>query len=86
MLWCVIIYICKGRNVAERKFSCFAQGPQAHEAGVEFPAEAEVLDRTLLVGNLNPIVTVDQVSSCQCPSPLPTLCLRCTVQANANCE
>jgi hypothetical protein len=35
------------------------QGPQAHAAGVEFPAEE--LDRYLLVGNLNPIVTSDQV-------------------------
>ncbi|KAK9905765.1 hypothetical protein WJX75_005978 [Coccomyxa subellipsoidea] len=36
-------------------------GPQAHEAGVEFPSEAAVLDCTLLVGNLNPIVTIDQI-------------------------
>lgn len=37
------------------------QGPPAHEAGVDFPVDAEVLDRTLLVGNLNPVVTLDQV-------------------------
>lgn len=38
------------------------QGPQAHEAGVQFPKEQDVLDRMLLVGNLNPTVTMDQVS------------------------
>ncbi|CAL8472041.1 g11583 [Coccomyxa elongata] len=36
-------------------------GPPAHEAGVQFPVDAEVLDRTLLVGNLNPVVTLDQI-------------------------
>jgi hypothetical protein len=39
-----------------------SQGPQAHEAGVQFPSEAEKLDRTLLVGNISPVVTVDQVT------------------------
>lgn len=42
-----------------------AQGPPAHEAGVQFPVDAEVLDRTLLVGNLNPVVTLDQVRPMQ---------------------
>ena len=35
------------------------QGPQAHAAGVEFPAEE--LDRYLLVGNLSPVINKDQV-------------------------
>ena len=40
------------------------QGPQAHQAGVVFPKEQSALDRTLLVGNLNPTVSDEQV----CPS------------------
>ena len=39
------------------------QGPQAHAAGVEFPDDE--LDRYLLVGNLNPVVTADQVCMLQ---------------------
>ena len=38
-----------------------AQGPQAHKAGVTFPKDQAALDRTLLVGNLNPSVTDEQV-------------------------
>ena len=41
------------------------QGPQAHQAGVVFPKEQSALDRTLLVGNLNPSVSDEQV----CPHP-----------------
>ncbi len=41
------------------------QGPQAHKAGVTFPKDQAALDRTLLVGNLNPSVTDEQV----CDSP-----------------
>lgn len=37
------------------------QGPQAHLAGVVFPKEQSALDRTLLVGNLNPSVSDEQV-------------------------
>ena len=37
------------------------QGPQAHMAGVTFPKDQAALDRTLLVGNLNPSVTDEQV-------------------------
>lgn len=37
------------------------QGPQAHAAGVLFPDDADVLQRSLLVGNLNPLVNPDQV-------------------------
>lgn len=40
--------------------SGWVQGPQAHKAGVIFPKDQAALDRTLLVGNLNPSVTDEQ--------------------------
>ena len=45
-------------------YACTMQGPQAHAAGVEFPDDE--LDRYLLIGNLNPIVTADQVCMLHC--------------------
>ena len=52
------------------------QGPQAHLAGVVFPKEQSALDRTLLVGNLNPSVSDEQVcptAPLSCPEVMASL-------------
>ncbi len=56
----------------------YAQGPQAHVAGVVFPKEQSALDRTLLVGNLNPSVSDEQV----CPTP-PLSCIEVMASLHA---
>ena len=40
---------------------CGVQGGGAHMAGVVFPTDDAWLDRSLLVGNILPTVTTDQV-------------------------
>lgn len=50
------------------------QGPQAHQAGVVFPKEQSALDRTLLVGNLNPSVSDEQVCPVANQSCEPVIC------------
>lgn len=51
---------------ADTSVLCLLQGSEAFAAKVEFP-EGAALDRTVLVGELNPQVTLEQV--CQPSSP-----------------
>ena len=37
------------------------QGSAAYKARVKFPEDKEVLNRTVLVGDMNPVVTLEQV-------------------------
>ena len=37
------------------------QGSEAYAAKVKFPKDSEVLDRTVIVGSMNPQVTLEQV-------------------------
>lgn len=53
-----------GLNDDRLRPSLQSQGADAYAAKVEFPAEAEALDKTVIVGSMNPQVTLDQVS-CQ---------------------
>ena len=39
------------------------QGAQAHAAGVLFPSDDEVLQRTILIANINPLINTEQVRS-----------------------
>jgi hypothetical protein len=39
------------------------QGPQALAAKVTFPDDEELLNKTVIVGNLSPLVNIDQVES-----------------------
>ena len=41
------------------------QGAQAYAAKVEFPKDEEALGCTVLVGSMNPQVTIEQVSLCR---------------------
>ncbi len=42
------------------------QGPQALAAKVTFPDDEELLNKTVIVGNLSPLVNIDQVESLLC--------------------
>lgn len=50
------------------------QGAQAHAAGVLFPSDDEVLQRTILIANINPLINTEQVG-CDASTPaVSTLC------------
>jgi hypothetical protein len=37
------------------------QGSGAYKAKVKFPEDKDVMERTVIVGDMNPLVTLDQV-------------------------
>ena len=61
-------------KILQLQFNCFAssicspqpwlQSAQAYAAKVEFPKDEEALGCTVLVGSMNPQVTIEQVSLC----------------------
>lgn len=42
-------------------YSLFSQGSGAYKAKVKFPEDKDVMERTVLVGDMNPLVTLEQV-------------------------
>lgn len=51
-------FLCSSEHVA-------LQGAQAHAAGVLFPSDDEVLQRTILIANINPLINTEQVCCSQ---------------------
>lgn len=52
------------------------QGAQAHAAGVLFPSDDEVLQRTILIANINPLINTEQVF---CNASVPAVSMLCHV-------